>query len=54
MEHSKEPKVPNPTGLDEKGKPLDMPPEYMEEGGDEPLYERAQINQNRWHHYAVR
>jgi hypothetical protein len=40
--------------VDEKGKPLDMPPEFLEEGEDEPVYERAQLNQNMWHHYSVR
>jgi hypothetical protein len=40
--------------VDEKGKPLDMPPEFLEDGEEEPIYERAQLNQNLWHHYAVR
>jgi hypothetical protein len=40
--------------VDEKGKPLDMPPEFIEEGEEEPVYERAQLHQNMWHRYAVR
>jgi hypothetical protein len=40
--------------VDEKGKPLEMPPEFLEAGEEEPVYERAQLNQNLWHHYAVR
>jgi hypothetical protein len=40
--------------VDEKGKPLDMPNEFFEEGEEEPVYERAQLNQNLWHRYAVR
>jgi hypothetical protein len=39
---------------DEKGRPLDMPPEYREEGEDTPVFERAQLSQNLWHHYAIR
>lgn len=40
--------------VDEKGNLLDMPPEFFEVGEEEPVYERAQLNQNLWHHYAVR
>lgn len=40
--------------VDEKGNPLDMPPEYFEVGEQEPVYERIQPSQNLWHHYAVR
>jgi hypothetical protein len=40
--------------VDEKGKRLDMPPEFTEEGEEEPVYERAQLNQNMWHRYSVR
>lgn len=40
--------------VDEKGKLLDMPPEFLEVGEEEPVYERAQLSQNLWHHYAVR
>lgn len=40
--------------VDEKGLPLDMPPEFLEEGEEEPVYERAPVSQNLWHHYAVR
>jgi hypothetical protein len=40
--------------VDEKGNLLEMPPEFMEAGEEEPVFERAQLNQNLWHHYAVR
>jgi hypothetical protein len=40
--------------VDEKGQPLDMPPEFLEEGEEDPVYERPLTNQNLWHHYAVR
>jgi len=40
--------------IDEKGMPLDMPPEFFEDSEEEPVYERAQLNQSLWHHYAVR
>lgn len=54
MEYFKEPFVTNPSVVDEKGKPLEMPPEFMEEGEEEPVYERAQVSQSLWHHYSVR
>jgi hypothetical protein len=40
--------------VDEKGNLLDMPPEFFEDQAEEPFYERAQLSQNLWHHYAVR
>lgn len=40
--------------VDEKGELLDMPPEFLEVGEEEPVYERAQLIQNLWHRYAVR
>jgi hypothetical protein len=31
-----------------------MPPEFFEEGEEEPVYERVQLSQHIWHRYAVR
>ncbi len=40
--------------MTKRGELLDMPPEFLEVGEEEPVYERAQLIQNLWHRYAVR